>query len=271
MKIVLILSLTAAASLLRAAPQTSDKPKLPPQLQGITIDQHLNAQLPLDAEFQDESGQTVALRSFFTGKPVLLALVYYECPMLCNRILSGVVSGLRPLSLQAGRDFQVVAISFNPSETPAEAAAKRDLYSREYSRKSGNSGWHFLVGSPASIKAVTEAVGFHYRWDPKTKMYIHASGIMMATPEGKLARYFYGVEYQPKDLKLGLIESSHNTIGSPVDQILLFCYHYDPSTGKYGAVVVNLLRAAAVLILIVMGTGLLYLWRREPRHDQVAP
>ena len=255
---VAVCSLTAAAAI--------SAPKLPPELQGIGIDQRLGAQLPLSAQFQNEDGKTVALGSFFRDKPVLLALVYYECPMLCNRILSGVVAGLRPLNLKAGRDFEVVAISFNPKETPAEAASKRDLYSKQYSRTAGIAGWHFLVGSPASIKSVTDAAGFHYRWDAATNMYIHGSGIMIATPEGKVARYFYGVEYEPKDLKLGLIESSHDTIGSPVDQILLFCYHYDPTTGKYGAAVLNLLRAAALLTLLALGSGILWLSRREPRY-----
>lgn len=268
MKFIPIVCFIAASSLIRAA-SPSVTPKLPPELQGIGIDQRLGAQLPLSAQFQDESGQTVSLGSFFHGKPVLLALVYYECPMLCNRILSGVVAGLRPLSLKAGRDFEVVAVSFNPKETPAEAKSKRDLYSKEYSGTAGSPGWHFLVGSPASIKAITEAVGFHYRWDPTTNMYVHASAITTATPEGQLARYFYGVEYEPKDLKLGLIESSHDTIGSPVDQILLFCYHYDPSTGKYGAVVLNLLRGAALLTLLVLGSGLFWLWRRDPAPHQV--
>ncbi len=267
MRFTSIVCFIAAASLVRAT-SPSVTPKLPPELQGIGIDQRLGAQLPLNAQFQDESGQTVSLGSFFHGKPVLLALVYYECPMLCNRILSGVVAGLRPLSLKVGRDFDVVAVSFNPKETPAEAASKRDLYSKEYSRTAGSPGWHFLVGSPASIKAITEAAGFHYRWDPTTNMYIHASAIMTATPEGKLARYFYGVEYEPKDLKLGLIESSHDTIGSPVDKILLFCYHYDPSTGKYGAVVMNVLRGAALLTVLVLGTGLFWLWRRDPTPHQ---
>ncbi|MBV8847823.1 MAG: SCO family protein [Bryobacterales bacterium] len=239
----------------------ADLPKLPPQLQGITIEQHLGAQLPLDAQFEDENGQTVTLGSFFGEKPVVLALVYYRCPMLCSRIMTGAVLGLRPLNLKAGRDYNVVAISINPSETPAEAAQKRDEYTRNYSGRAGSPGWHFLVGSPESIKAVTEAAGFHYRWDPATQMYFHASAIMMATPEGKMSRYFYGVEYEPKDLELGLMESSRNKIGSPADRILLFCSHYDPTTGKYTVAVMNILRASAVLIMIAMGAGFWWLTR----------
>src|SRR5215469_2735401 len=258
------LYLVLAFSILLQSARSADLPKLPPQLQGITIEQHLGAQLPLDAQFQDESGATVALGSFFGGKPVVLALVYYRCPMLCSRIMSGVAFGLQPLDLKAGRDYNVVAISINPSETPAEAAAKRDEYTQKYSGHSGSPGWHFLVGPPESIKAVTDAAGFHYRWDPDTQMYFHASGIMIVTPEGKLSRYLYGVEYEPKDLKLGLMESSRNKIGSPADRILLFCSHYDPTTGKYTVAVMNVLRVSAVLVMIAMGAGFWWLNRGVP-------
>ena len=259
MKPLLLLILFAFAT----AATADNSANLPPQLHDIGIDQHLGTQLPLDARFQNENGESVALGSFFHDKPVVLALVYYECPMLCNRIMAGVASALRPLRLKAGKDFEVVAVSINPKETPAEAAAKRDLFSGEYSGKRGSPGWHFLVGSPDSIAAVAEAVGFHYRWDPETKMYIHASGIMIATPKGVLSRYFYGVEYSPTDLRLGLVDSAGGGIGSPVDKVLLFCYHYDPTTGKYGAVVMNILRAGGGVTVAVLGGVLLLLWRRE--------
>ncbi len=269
MKWIVIACLFCPLMAFAASPDNTGS-TLPADLHGIGIDQKLGGHLPLDTRFRDETGTSVPLSSFFHGKPVVLALVYYRCPMLCSRILAGIVSGLKPLSLKPGRDFEVVAVSFNPEETPQEAAAKRDQYTKQYSGKAGSKGWHFLVGDQDSIKAVTEAVGFHYRWDPKTQMFIHGSGIMVATPEGELSRYFYGVDYQPKDLKLGLIESSHNTIGSPVDQVLLFCYHYDPNTGKYGAVVLNVLRGAAALLLVVMGTAFLLFWRRERQHHQLA-
>jgi protein SCO1/2 len=190
--------------------------------------------------------------------------------MLCNQILTGVASGLRPLSLRPGHDFDVVAISINPAEIPADATAKRDFVTHRYSNKSGTSGWHFLVGDQPAIHAVADAVGFHYRYDVETKMFFHASGVMAVTPQGKLARYFYGVDYEPKDLKLGLIEASNNSIGSVVDQILLFCYHYDPNTGKYGAVVMNILRATAVVGVVILAIALTFLWRRDVReHRQV--
>lgn len=241
---------------------------LPPQLQGIGIVQHLNAPLPLDSTFRDESGRTVPLRAYFGKRPVLLTLVYYTCPMLCNQILTGVAAALRPLSLQPGRDFDVVAISINPAETPADAAAKRAWVVHRYSSRASPAGWHFLVGDDADIHAVANAVGFHYRYDPASKMFFHASGVMAVTPAGTLSRYFYGVDYEPKDLKLGLVEASHNKIGSVADQILLLCYHYDPKTGKYGATVLNLLRGSAAAVLGLLAIALIPFWRREIRQQR---
>ena len=246
-----------------AAAASAATPNLPPNLQGIGIDQHLGASLPLDALFTNGNGQTLPLRAYFSHRPVLLALVYYTCPMLCSQTLSGIVAGLRPLSLRPGRDFDIVAISINPEETPRDATEKRDFYSQRYDRKAGNEGWHFLVGSEPAIRAVAGAAGFHYRYDPASQMYFHAAGIMIATPQGKLARYFYGVNFQPKDLELGLIEASGNRIGSAVDQILLFCYHYDPSVGKYGWAVINLLRGAGALFVIGLAATLFVMFRRD--------
>jgi protein SCO1/2 len=241
-----------------------------PNFKGIGIEQRLDAQLPLETIFRDESGAPVRLGNYFERKPVLLTPVYYTCPMLCSQILSGVVAGLRPLSLKPGRDFEVVAISFNPGDTPQDAAKKRNQYSRSYSSKAGPRGWHFLTGSQASIDAVMQAIGFHYRYDPVSKMFIHASGVMTITPEGRVARYLYGVDYEPKDLELGLVEASDRRIGSPVDAILLYCYHYDPKTGKYGAVVMNMLHLAGVIALLMLAIAMFFLWRRdlrEHRHD----
>lgn len=237
--------------------------KLPAELRDIGIDQHLNAAVPADAEFRDESGAVVHIRDYFGKRPVLIIPVYFTCPMLCSQILSGVVAGLRPLSLVPGRDFEIVAFSIDPSDTPAEASSKRDLYAHRYSRNGATAGWHFLVGPQSSIDAMTRAIGFHYRRDPKTSMFIHASGVMIATPEGKLSRYLYGVEYEPKNLKLGLIEASHNRIGSRVDQILLFCYHYDPATGKYSLLVLNTLKLTAILTVLGGGCLLAVVWRRD--------
>ena len=243
--------------------------QLPSQLQGVGFDQKLNNQVPLNPTFQDESGRTVTLKQYFSGKPVLLATVYYRCPMLCSQIMSGIVRGLRPLSLKPGRDFEIVAVSINPDETPQDAAAKQAQYSQSYSRTGNSAGWHFLVGNETAIHAVTDAIGFHYRYDQATKMFVHASGITLLTPHGHVSRNLYGVDYEPKDLKLGLIEASSDRIGSPVDQILLFCYHYDPKTGKYGAVVLNSLKVAAVLTLIILGGILGWLWRRDLKQYAV--
>lgn len=236
---------------------------LPPSFQNVGIEQRLNAAIPLDTIFRDEQGSEVPLGKYFQRRPVLLVPVYYTCPMLCSQVLSGVVAGLRPLSLVPGRDFEIVAFSFNPSETSADATRERDLYSHRYSTRAGVAGWHFLTGTPASIKALTDAIGFHYRYDAKLKIFVHGSGVMIVTPEGKISRYFYGVEYEPKDLKLGLVEASNEKIGSLADQILLFCYHYDPTTAKYTTTVLAVLRIAGALTLVLMGIGFSFYWRME--------
>ena len=265
MKAILILGVLAAALAPAAAAKTSAVPK---ELNGIGFDQNLNAQVPLNAQFIDESGSLVRLGDYLGQKPAILALVYYQCTMLCNQILNGVVAGLRPLSLRPGRDFDIIAVSINPREGPALAREKRDRYANLYSPSAGSAGWHFLTGTEPNIHAVADAVGFHYRYDPKNDIYLHASGIMVLTPRGKAARYFYGVEFEPKDLKLGLIEASQNRIGSAVDQILLFCYHYDPATAKYSADVLNLLKVSAAVTLLLLIGILGRLWRRNLRQDR---
>ncbi len=267
-KFVVIFAVAACSSGLAVSAETKNL-HLPPQLQGVGIDQRLNAQVPLDTMFHDETGASVTLRKYFDGKAVIIAPVYYTCPMLCTQILKGLVSGLKPLALRPGKDYNVVAISFDPSNTPQDAAAKRNMYARRYwGRNGGHKGFHFLVGSPQSIHAVMSAIGFRYRWDPKIKMFAHASGVMVVTPEGRISRYFYGVEYEPKDLKLGLIESSHNRIGSLADEILLFCCKYDPTTGKYTLTVLSILWWAGILTLIAMGTGFFLLWRGDLRKHR---
>lgn len=261
-----IFALAIAVCVAAAVPEyAASSLNLPKQLQGVGIDQHLNGAVPLDASFTDQDGNPVQLKKYFGAKPVLFAPVYFTCPMLCDQILGGLVAGLRPLSLKPGRDFEIVAMSFNPADTTADAKRKRDQFSHSYSSRAGTDGWNFLTGPQASIDRVTKAIGFRYHWDAAHNMFVHASGIMIMTPEGRLARYFYGVEFEPKDLKLGLIEASHNRIGSAVDQILLFCYHYDPTTGKYGAVVINLLRIVAAIVLIALTLMLVFFWRRDLR------
>jgi protein SCO1/2 len=234
----------------RAPVPAGEKPR---DLDDVRIDQKLDGPLPLDAKFRDEHGNEVRLGDYFGSKPVVLALVYYSCPMLCNQVLNGMTSGLDVLkSLSIGKEFEVVTVSFDPRETPDLAREKKDTYLSWYKRDGAADGWHFLTGDQTNIDRLTEAAGFYYKWDSKTNQFIHASGIMIATSDGKLARYFYGIEYAPKDLRLGLVEASAGKIGSPVDQLLLYCYHYDPSSGKYGAAVMNLMRLGAVLTLIAI-------------------
>lgn len=257
-----------------APPQPSrmtdpDRPPLVPEpLRGVGIDQKLDHQVPLDLTFRDEFGRAVTLGQYFGQRPVLLALVYYQCPMLCTQILNGVESSLRAISFNPGREFEVVAVSFDPSDTPELALMKKENYLKRYRRPDTANGWHFLTGSEASIRALTQAVGFRYKYDPATRQFAHASGIMILTPSGKLSRYFYGVEYAPRDVRLGLVEASHNRIGSAVDQILLFCYHYDPATGKYGAIAMRSVRVGGALFALVGGAFLVIMLRRDVRRGR---
>ena len=245
------------------------RPALPGTLQGVGIDQRLDQAIPLDLTFRDEFGRTVTLGSFFQpGKPVLLAPVYYRCPMLCTQILSGVASSLKAVSLTPGKDFEIVAFSFDPKDTPETAASKKQVYLKRFGHLDTANGWHMLTGDAANIKALTDAIGYRYKYDPATDQYAHASGIMLLTADGKLSRYFYGVEYAPRDLRLGLVEASHNRIGTPVDEALLFCFHYDPTTGKYGAVAMNMVRFGGAAFALICGAFLFIVWRRDLRADR---
>jgi len=241
---------------------------LPAALQDVAIEQKLDQQLPLDLVFRDESGQQVKLGQYFGQKPVVLAFVYYDCPMLCTQVLNGMVTSLRVLPFQVGKEFDVVTVSFDPRETSELATNKKKVYINylpEKMRPAAANGWHFLTGDAENIAKLTDAVGFRYRYDEATKQFAHASGIMVATPHGKLSRYFYGVEYAPRDLRLGLIESSANKIGSPADQLLLYCYHYDPATGKYGAAVMKIMRIAGVVTVLMIVAMLFAMRGRSPK------
>lgn len=242
----------------------------PGPLRAVDIEQRLGEQVPLELLFRDETGKSVPLRAYFGDKPVILALVYYECPMLCTLVLNGLLRSLRALSFNVGDEFTVVTVSFNPRDTPAIALAKKQAYLHAYARPGAASGWHFLTGEEASIQKLTHAVGFRYVYDAATEQYAHASGIMVLTPQGKLARYFYGIEYAPRDLRFGLIEASANTIGSPVDRVLLFCYHYDPVTGKYGVLIWNVLRVAGLVTVLSLGTFMVMMFRRDRRKEKTA-
>jgi len=241
---------------------------LPDQLQQVGIEQRLGESLPLDAKFKDEDGKEIALGELFkSGRPVVLALVYYECPMLCNQVLNGLSGSMKGMSLDPGKDYDVVAISFDARENdkPGLAANKRQSYVDRFDRKGTEGGWHFLTGDQASIDAVTQAAGFKYQWDDKSNQFAHASGVMVVTPQGRLSHYFYGIDYAPKDLKLGLVEAADKKIGSVTDKLLLYCYHYDPSTGKYGFAVLSAMRIGGIVTLLGMGAMGFVFWRRNKK------
>jgi protein SCO1 len=222
----------------------------PEVLKSVSIEQKLGEQVPLDAVLRDEAGREVRLGEYFAkGKPVVLALVYYECPMMCNQILNALSGSLVAVSFTPGKEFEVVTVSFDPRETPELAARKKATYMKRYGREGAETGWHFLTGNQESIDRVTKAVGFNYVWDERSKQYAHSSAIMVATSEGRLSHYFYGIDYAPKDIRLALVEASSGKIGSPVDQLVLFCYHYDPITGKF-APVMTVVRVAGVLTVL---------------------
>ena len=233
----------------------------PPQLRGVGIDQRLNNQVPLGLKFRDETGQTVTLGSYFGKKPVIISLVYYRCPMLCTMAENGLLNALRDVTFNIGEQYQVVTLSIDPTETPDLAMGKKAVYVGLYGRPAAKQGWHFLVGDEPSIRALAQAVGFHYNFMPETRQYAHATGIIVLTPQGKVSRYFYGIQYPPRDIRLALVEASNEKIGSPVDAIMLYCCEYDPHTGKYGVVVAHILKISGAITLLCMGTLLFALSR----------
>jgi protein SCO1/2 len=235
----------------------------PPYLQNVGIEQHLDAQVPPDLTFVDDAGHIVKLGDYFGKKPLILNLVYYNCTMLCGEALAGLTGAMKMVKFNVGDEFDVVTVSFNPQETPLIAAAKKQDYLKRYGRPGAASGWHFLTGSAESINALTKTVGFQYQYDPQSNQYAHTTAIMVLTPQGRISRYFYGVDYPPKDLRMGLVEASQGKIGNAVDQVLLYCYHYNPETGKYGAVITNILRLGAALTILLLGGMILVLWRLD--------
>jgi protein SCO1/2 len=243
----------------------------PPRLENVGIEQRLDAQLPTDLTFRDESGQAVKLGDYFGTKPLILDLAYYNCTMLCGEVLAALTGSMRLVKFDVGREFDVVTVSFDPRETPKLAATKKQDYVKRYGRPGAEKGWHFLTGSAESINALTRAVGFQYQYDPKINQFAHATAIMVLTPQGRISRYFYGVDFPPKDLRMGLVEASRGKIGNPIDQVLLYCYHYDPATGKYGAVIANILRLAGAATILVLGAFLIIMFRLERTLPARAP
>lgn len=238
-------------------------------LSQVGIDQRLNQQVPLNLVFRDEGGRTVRLNQYFTSKPVILSLVYYRCPMLCYQELNGLVTALNGITrFNLGREYDVITVSFDPGDSPADATETRKKYLQRYQRPVGDGAWHFLTGKREQISALAQAVGFRYVWDPRIRQFAHASGIMLLTPEGRLSQYFYGIEYSPRDVQLGLVEASRGKIGNVVDQVLLYCYHYDPQQGKYAATILNILRLSAFATIVLVAGMLSVLWRRRANASQ---
>lgn len=259
-------ALVGLALCLFASPRLEAQPLSQEQVERIGIDQRLDEELPLNLVFTDEQGQQVKLEQYFGARPVVLTLVYYECPMLCTQVLNGLVRSLRMLSFGMGRDYEVVTVSFDPRETPQLAAAKKSEYTKALGKPGAEAGWHFLTGAQDQIDQLAKAVGFRYEFDERSGQYIHAAGIVVLTPTGRLARYFYGIEYSTKDLRLGLIEAANEQIGNPVDQLMLLCFSYDPASGKYTLAVLKTLRLAGGLTVLAIGLYVFLTLRRERRN-----
>lgn len=265
-----VLLLGASFAFAQAAPKLQPGENIPntqpPILAEVGLDQHLNQQIPLDLMFVDEDGRPVQLRQYFGSKPVILALVYFKCPMLCSQVQQGLTGALNGIvRFSVGRDFDVLTVSFDPRDTPQDAAQDKKTYVSRYRRQGAAAGWHFLTGRKDQIDALASAVGFRYAWDEQAQQFAHASGIMLLTPDGRLAQYYYGVEYYPRDIQLGIIEASQGKIGNLKDKLLLYCFHYDPTQGRYGAVIINILRICAVATLVVLGGFMFIMFRRDYR------
>jgi protein SCO1 len=240
----------------------------PDGLQQVGLAQRLHEFIPLDLAFVDETGAPVHLRDYFARKPVVLTLAYYDCPNLCPLVLNGLLKALRALSLSVGTHFNVLTVSINPADTPALASARQAQYARGYGHRANadtTNGWHFLTGEPEAIQRLTQAVGFRYTYDAAQGQFAHATGIIVLTPQGQLSRYFYGVEYAPRDVQLGLVEAAASKIGSPIDRLLLLCYHYDPQSGTYNLAILQMLRVAGVATVVALGTCMGVMLHRERR------
>ncbi len=260
-----VAALLAFAAVTAFAETSATPPKLPGE---VSIQQKLDGQLPLDLMFRDESGKIVRLRDFFNhGKPVLLNFMYYRCPMLCPMVMEGISGGLTELKLDAGKDFDVITVSIDPRDMPEQARAKKDIYIKRYGRLSAAGGWHFLTGHESAIRALTDAVGFHYAYDPQHDQFAHGTVVIITTAAGRVSRYIYGFEYKARDLRLALVEASANKIGTPVDQLLLLCYHYDPATGKYSRTAMNFVRAGGIATVFSLAGFIIIMLRRERRRS----
>jgi protein SCO1/2 len=270
----LLTALSASPAEAQPSPPLSVPPPGPaaleqiPILKDASLQQRLDALVPLDSPFVDEQGREVRLGQYFGTRPVVLALVYYECPMLCSQVLGGLVGSLQALTFTPGQEFDVLAVSFDPGETPAMAAAGRAAFLKRYGRMAADRGVHFLTGRESAIRSLTQAVGFNYAYDPAIDQYAHPAVVTVLTPEGHVSRYLFGIEFAPRDLRLALIEAADRRIGTAIDQMLLFCYHYDPERGKYGLAITNVVRAGGILTVLCLGMFILTNLRRERRQDR---
>ena len=259
-------SFTVAIILFLLTGSLSAQSRTPVPLENVDVEQLLGAQVPVNATFKDETGQDVRISDLLKDKPAILTLVYYECPMLCTQVLNGLVTSLRPITFTPGKEFNIITISFDPGESTDLASAKKTAYLQQYARAGAEQGWHFLTGNQESITQLTSSVGFKYKYDSKIDQFAHASVIMILTPEGKVSRYFYGIEYPSRDLRWALVDASKKKIGTIADKILLYCFHYDPKLGKYSAQVVNLIRIGGVLTVLVLGGFVLKMRRKDKNH-----
>ncbi len=255
--------LLAACSILGATPRTSAEPG--GALKGVAFDQHLNAQIPLTNRFRDETGQAVQLSDFFGKRPVILVMGYSNCPLLCSQVLGEVTRSLKPLEFSIGKDFDVVTVSINPKESPEQADGMRRNYLKRYNRPGSESGWHALTGDEPSIASLAKAVGFRYTYSPKLNLYAHAAGFVLLTPAGRISRYFYGIEYPARELKYALMEASASKIGSPIDKLVMYCYDFDPATGKYTFAIMTVIRVFGVATALALGTFMFAMVRRDRR------
>jgi len=236
---------------------------VPGPLREIGFDQNLDQRVPLDTTFLDEAGRTVHLGDYFGKRPVVMLFAYYNCPMLCTQVINGLASALAVLSLNPGSDFEIVTVSFDPRDTPSTAAAKKAVYLERYRHPGAAEAWHFLTGNEASIARLTKAAGFRYVWDKETQQFAHPTGIIVLTPDGRLARYLFGIEYGPRDLRYAIVDASAGKVGNAVDALLLYCYHYDPTTGRYGFAIMSALRVAGLATVLALGSFIVIMVRRE--------
>jgi protein SCO1/2 len=268
---VLIAALPVAAQT-NGSPVTGNKREpgvssstVPAALREIGFDQNLDKPVPLDAPFKDETGRVVRLGDYFGKRPVVMLFAYYDCPMLCTVVINGLASALNVLSLVPGKDFEIVTVSFNPRDTPASASAKKAAYIARDKQPGAAAAWHFLTGDPSSIDRLTKAAGFRYAWDEETKQFAHPTGVMVLTPDGRLARYLFGIEYGPRDLRYAIVDASNGKVGSVVDSLVLYCYHYDPEMGRYSVAIMRLVRTAAAATVLAVGAFIFVMVRREKR------